>query len=183
MIKLGKFPILDESFLRGVSIPVENTEEAEHLKEKLLQYFPTTGAYAVAAPQIGLQSRAFLAKLPAKRRGDTAKWVFCCNPEILDKYEPITFTGESCLSFPNKPKNTDRFKYIKAKYYDENLEERIAILEDLEAVIFQHEIDHLNGVLYFDHTQCTTVKNTIKVGRNASCPCNSGKKYKKCCLP
>jgi len=48
----------------------------------------------------------------------------------------------------------------------------------LEAVMVQHEIDHMNGMLCFDRGH----KNKDKVGRNSLCPCGSGEKYKKCCI-
>jgi len=83
------------------------------------------------------------------------------------------------LSFPGCHKSTVRFSRVKVRYFDENLEERTVVVEGLEAVIFQHEIDHLNGVLFKDH-----VRKPIRVekvpGRNEPCVCGSGKKFKKC---
>ena len=57
-----------------------------------------------------------------------------------------------------------------------------AELRLLEAVCVQHEIDHLNGVVCMDRKVNTTIVADKKIGRNEPCPCESGKKYKKCCL-
>lgn len=188
MIKLKEFPIYDESFLRQKSEPVENEMEALYIEAKLYELFPKTGAHAVAAPQIGMLKRAFLVKLPSN-----GEMLYVVNPEILSAEEPFMFRGEGCLSFPKKHKDTQRFKSLKVKFQyldkrnetedtiDVKLEERIAILSDVEAVIFQHEIDHLNGVLFKDHAQDHTIVSTApKIGRNEPCHCGSGKKFKKC---
>jgi uncharacterized protein YecA (UPF0149 family) len=51
----------------------------------------------------------------------------------------------------------------------------------LEAICVQHEIDHLNGMTIHDRKIVTTIRVEKKPGRNEPCPCQSGKKYKKCC--
>jgi len=182
-IRLNDFPVQSEAFLRNKSTNVENTQEAIALRNLLYQCFPENGAYAIAAPQIGILKRAFLAKYTLENDPNKTNWcLFACNPEILDMYDPIEFPQEGCLSFPNKPKNTTRFKYAKVRYFNENMEERVAVVEGLEAVIFQHEIDHLNGILYTDHIINKPIQVKTKIGRNELCTCGSGKKYKKCCL-
>ncbi|MCH7604955.1 peptide deformylase [Patescibacteria group bacterium] len=176
MIPLKEFPRMREAYLR-VPCDVVEKEEAKSLKDFILEFFPKKGAHAVAAPQIGIQKRAFLAKLKTG-------WVFACNPVILEKEEPFIFNNEACLSFPGIVKNTLRYKRIKVKYLDEDYEERLVMLEDLEAVIFQHEIDHLNGVLFKDRVQKPFKRATKKIGRNDFCPycMDSGLiiKWKKC---
>ena len=52
----------------------------------------------------------------------------------------------------------------------------------LESVCIQHEIDHLNGMTIHHRKVDTTIRAEKKIGRNAPCPCGSGKKYKRCCL-
>ena len=177
MIKLNEFPIIPEADLRLKSKPIDTKEEAKEINEMLMSKFPETGAYAVAAPQIGILSQAFVAKLPGKDELE-----FFCNPVITDQYDEFVFPNEGCLSFPGKTKNTKRFKYVVMEYLDENFEQKKVIGSDIEAIIFQHEVDHLNGILYFDMKIDTTVRNETKIGRNEPCPCGSGKKYKKCCL-
>ena len=121
--------------------------------------FPKKGAYGVAASQIGMHRRAFLVRFPS------GQWLFACNAEIVNREEPFVFPNEGCLSFPKKSKKTDRYKRVTFKYQDEELEERKAIVEDIEAVIIQHEIDHTNGVLYFDHAVSGTIRHVLRIGR------------------
>lgn len=174
MIPLKQFPIIPESSLRMVSRPVTTKEFATRLKELILAQFPTTGALAVAAPQIGILKRASVIQLPS-----TKEFLFICNPEIVEQEEEFIFHGEGCLSFPKKHKDTVRYNQVKVKYFDENLEERTIVAEGLEAVIFQHEIGHLNGDLFFDHVRKPITVEKLP-GRNEPCTCGSGKKFKKC---
>ena len=175
MIKLKQFPIYSEQFLRKPCKPVVDAQEAKELVAKILDKYPEEGALGVACPQIGIHKQAFVMRLQSE---DTA--IFVCNPEIVEQEEPFIFNNEGCLSFPGKRKNTVRYKRVKVKYRDERFEERTVLADDVEAVIFQHEIDHLNGVLYKDRVQ-QSPKAKVKIGRNEPCSCNSGKKYKKCC--
>jgi len=177
MIKLSDFPIVNEKDLRLKSKYIHTQEEALCLKAELLNHFPENGAHAIAAPQIGLLAQAFLARLPS-----TEQLVLFCNPIITSKHDEFEFANEGCLSFPGVRASTKRFQYVTMEYLDENFQCQKVATSDLEAVIFQHEIDHLNGILYFDHKIDLTVRKEPKIGRNEACPCKSGKKYKKCCL-
>ncbi len=74
------------------------------------------------------------------------------NPEILEKsIENICEIEEGCLSLPKTKKGfVSRHKEIKLRYFDEKMQEKILKFSGLASVIIQHEIDHLNGVLYID---------------------------------
>ena len=177
MIKLKQFPKYSENFLRRKCTDVKTKEEAQELKQQLEDMFPVKKAHGVACPQIGISKRAFLARFPS------GEWLFACNAEILKKEEEIVFGNEGCLSFPNKRKDTIRYNRVQIRYFDEELEERNVIADGMEAIILQHEIDHTNGILYKDRTPVpSTVRNERKVGRNETCPCGSGRKFKKCCI-
>jgi len=124
----------------------------------------------LSAIQVGVPIKLFIMKT---NRGEILT-IF--NPKIIDKYDEITVPGEGCLSLPGKRVNTRRYKYVEAEW-NEHRQIRRAVFCDMEAVIFQHENDHLSGILMTDRQV-----QGQKVGRNAPCPCGSGKKYKKCCL-
>ena len=135
-------------------------------------------ACGLAAPQIGIRKRAFIFK------NARDEWIEVVNPIITNMYEDIVFPNEACLSFPGKSVTTKRFRNVHASFENVLGERKKYILCDMEAVIFQHEFDHLEGKTMFDRQ--TKVNSTFapqnKVGRNSPCPCGSGKKYKKCCL-
>ena len=180
MIPLKDFPIMKEELLRKMSIEVESSQEAKSLKDFLLEFFPKKGAFAVAAPQVGIYKRAFLAKMPSRPKD----WLFVCNPKILKKEDQFVYRNESCLSFPGVFKNTVRYKTLKIEYHDEDFETKLGIVEDKEAVIFQHEIYHFDGVLFRDRVQKPIRNEGPQIGRNERCPYCRGKqknvKWKKC---
>ena len=86
------------------------------------------------------------------------------------------------MSIPGKIVNTERYHTITIE--DEILGRiQFTMAKDgLLPVIFQHEIDHMDGKTIFDRKRQPIRRNNQKIGRNQLCPCGSGKKYKKCCL-
>ncbi len=132
------------------------------------------GGIGLAAPQIGIAKHIAIIRL-----GDFK--LNLVNAKIEKAYDPALFVDEGCLSFPGKVENTMRFQevFIKDKLvYPEGF-----IATGLLAVVCQHELDHLNSVLFMDHfiKKPEQFINKIKLRPNDLCSCNSGKKYKKCC--
>jgi peptide deformylase len=103
------------------------------------------------------------------------------NPEIKKLDYPFSHKGEGCLSFPGKFYTTTRYQKCVVQFADASTwQPRELTLYGLEAVVVQHEVDHLDGILYMDHERKPVVVGR-KTGANEPCPCGSGKKYKKCC--
>ena len=175
MINPKDFPLYSEACLRAPCNPVLDADHAKQLYKQLEEQFPKTGALGVACPQIGIHVKASLIRMP-----NSEKFILICNPEILSQEDEFIMAGEGCLSFPKEYKNTVRYRTVKVRYWDENFEERTVVAEGIEAVVFQHEIDHLNGVVFKDRVQKPIVMPP-KQGRNERCACGSGKKFKKCC--
>jgi len=121
----------------------------------------------LAAPQIGIAKKAAIIRI-----GDYK--VNLINAIIDKKYDLKTFQDEGCLSFPGRVETTNRYQEITL--INNLLYPHSMILSGLLAVAVQHELDHTNGTLFFDHAIKT------KIRPNDLCICNSGKKYKKCCL-
>lgn len=164
--------VQDEKVLREVS--KESTfEEAVEIWKVLEKFLDEKREIAIAAPQIGILKKVALIKL-----GD--KVFKMLNPTIVAKRDEFIFKNEGCLSFPGVFKNTIRYKSIEVQ--DESLGTFVTDIDSdgILPILFQHEIDHLNGVLFFDRMQ-KPIKREKKIGRNEPCPCGSGKKYKKCC--
>lgn len=115
---------------------------------------------------------------------DGFHWVLAINPTINDKNGEKKEYREGCLSWPDNYILAERYHDIRVSYFDlETNDWELYNAYDFEAQVWQHEIDHLNGkeekTVPKDYR---TVRNTTKkVGRNDPCPCESGKKYKKCC--
>ena len=84
--------------------------------------------------------------------GEVVEWVpvELINPEILERSKDEQVIMEGCLSVPGKQGEVSRPKKVKVKYYDRDMQEHIEDFDSFGAVVCQHEIDHLDGVLYTD---------------------------------
>ena len=96
----------------------------------------------LAANQIGLLKRVFAIQLD----GQVPYCMF--NPEIVSHVDTSVENEEGCLSFPNLWIKVKRHSSLNAKYFDRNGKECIIELTGMDAVCFQHELDHLNGITF-----------------------------------
>lgn len=119
---------------------------------RLVQKYNLTPSVGVAANQIGVDAR-MVAVYIADEDGEPYLDLAMINPVILSSSleESYLESGEGCLSVPSKPEGyVYRAKRIKLKYFDIDGEKHILELDDFEAIVVQHELDHLNGILYSD---------------------------------
>lgn len=132
------------------------------------------GGIGLAAPQIGIAKHIAIVRLGNGLDFDLV------NAKIEVGYDPTTFTQEGCLSFPGRVEDTTRFQEV---VISNGVQPERFVATGLVAVVCQHELDHLNSVLFMDRkiVKVQPVVSTAKVGPNQPCPCGSGKKYKKCC--
>lgn len=113
---------------------------------------------AIAAPQIGVAKRIFLARydrmLPPREAEEPARapdiGVFI-NPEILKTSRKRTEADEGCLSVRGRYGTTRRYEQVTVRAFDEHGTRFTRGGGGLLAQAFQHEIDHLNGILFIDH--------------------------------
>lgn len=125
----------------------------------------------LAAPQINIHKNIAIV-----RPGNKEFNINLINCKIEKKFDEFLFREEGCLSFPGRVEDTKRFNEI---YIKDNLTYPMNfIATGLLAVICQHELDHLNGILLPD---LAIKKVKLKMRPNDKCICNSGLKYKKCC--
>ena len=109
----------------------------------------------LAAPQVGLLKRMIV--IDAEQQEDeTGKHVkgkpmFIINPEIITASEETIIFCEGCLSVPGQKADVVRHQKITVRYQDKEGKQKTIEAEDYLAVILQHEIDHLDGILYIDH--------------------------------
>lgn len=140
-------------------------------------------AVGLSAIQIGIPKRAFITLDDLNSNEKT--WTLWVNPVIEEIELGTVEQEEGCLSFPNRSVLTKRHKQISvsAQRVDEWSERERFALIGLDAVIFQHELDHLDGKLMFERGEEQHVTRHVepKLSRNDPCSCGSGKKFKKCC--
>jgi len=116
--------------------PIDPSELAHILAQTMI----ANNGIGLAAPQIGLPYRAFVL---------TGKPIMCCfNPIIVDTSSEQIYLEEGCLSFPNLIVKIKRPKIIRARYTMPNGETVTNKFIGMTARIFQHELDHLNGVVF-----------------------------------
>jgi len=106
-------------------------------------------------------------------------WIVAFNPMILDKMGKRGITSETCFSYPGKRIRGDRSESVEVEWVDEKNETQKRLFTGITAICWQHEIDHLNGVV--PRFKLDPIKSSKKTRRNDPCICGSGKKYKKCC--
>jgi peptide deformylase len=141
--------------LKTISTPVETVDDA--LRAFIDDMFETmydAPGIGLAAIQVGVPKRILVIDLQEKdeETGEVIRdpMVFI-NPEILEESEEVTIYNEGCLSVPEQYADVARPSVVKAKWLDEAGNAREEVLDGLLATCLQHEMDHLEGVLFIDH--------------------------------
>ena len=143
----------DSLTLRRKAAPMsegmEREDDYETLRRRMLATVqdPENTGVGIAAPQVGILRRVI-----AVQRFDKPGEPFeiYLNPEIVE-YSAETAPGrEGCLSIPDLYGEVKRAQRITLRYRDEQFAERTERISGFTAVIFQHEVDHLDGILYTD---------------------------------
>ena len=136
--------IYGEKVLADVAAPVESvTPELCRLLDEMVPFMRESSGVGLAAPQVGVSRRFFVMDA-----GDKVRKVI--NPEILSSGNSTAEMEEGCLSVPGIHKKVRRPKRIQVRYQNETGEVISEELKDYPARVFQHEFDHLNGVLFVD---------------------------------
>ena len=137
----------EDPILRKKSKIVANfNNRLEVLIDDIYETMVVAYGVGLAAPQVGILKRLIVVD---NRDEEENKRFYMLNPVILEK-EGEEISMEGCLSIPGKQGTVKRAKNIKVKYNDLTGEEKIMEAEDFLARIIQHEMDHLDGILYTD---------------------------------
>ncbi|HHY48844.1 MAG TPA: peptide deformylase [Alphaproteobacteria bacterium] len=142
--------ILPDPRLRAVADPVvEIDEEIRKLAHDMLETMYDAPGIGLAAPQVGELKRVVVMDL--SREDEPKNPIVMVNPEILRVSEETVTTEEGCLSIPELFYEVERAAEVTVRYTD--LEGRTIETDatDRFAICVQHEIDHLDGVLYIDY--------------------------------
>jgi peptide deformylase len=124
------------------------------LLDNLIETMREGQGVGLAAPQVGLDQRFFVIEYPedAERPEETMQRYEMINPEIV-KAKGSDVGQEGCLSLPGLAADVDRATYVLVKAQDRSGKAQRIKAHDWLARIFQHEIDHLNGVLMIDRAE------------------------------
>ncbi|MFB6265048.1 MAG: peptide deformylase [Bradymonadaceae bacterium] len=129
--------------------PVEEVDgDVQTLVDDLVETMYDASGIGLAAPQVGVTRRVTVVDLSAGE--DPASDVHVLiNPEIVDREGSLT-REEGCLSFPGLYQEVERSAEVTVRATDRSGERFEIEAEDLLAVVFQHEIDHLDGILFLE---------------------------------
>ena len=142
--------ILPDPVLRQLSKPVERVDDAlRRLADDMLETMYDAPGIGLAAIQIGVPLRLLVIDL-AKDDQPKAPHVVI-NPQIVASGDEISVYEEGCLSIPDYYAEVERPATVTVAYLDRDGTERTLQADGLMATCLQHEIDHLNGVLFIDH--------------------------------
>jgi peptide deformylase len=145
-------PILTipEPILRQRAKPVERVDdELRRLMDDMLATMYDAPGIGLAAPQIGI-SRRLIVMDPAKDEAPKTPLVMV-NPEILDRSAELRLHEEGCLSIPDFTAEIERPARTRVSYLDPQGKPQERELEGIWSTLVQHEIDHLNGLLFIDY--------------------------------
>lgn len=152
-----------DPILRQISTPVEEvTDELRTLIDDMFETMYAAPGIGLAAIQVGVPKRLLVIDLqepvPSEAEGAEEEegepvrnpLVFI-NPEILETSETTKPYNEGCLSVPDQYAEVLRPDRVRARWLDRDGQPQEEWIDGLLAVCLQHEIDHLNGVLFIDH--------------------------------
>ncbi len=136
--------------LKTISKPVERVDDAlRALMDDMLDTMYDAPGIGLAAIQIGVPQRVIVMDLAGKDEEKQPR--FFVNPEILWRSEELSFYEEGCLSVPEMYEDVQRPARIRARWLDYHGQEVEMEADGMLATCLQHEMDHLEGVLFIEH--------------------------------
>jgi len=154
-IETGK----DNPILRKKADPVSQiTKTTLKLIKDMHETMIEASGVGIAAPQVGVSERIFLMTL------DNKKVIAMINPEILEISEEVEWGEEGCLSLPNQWGQVERAPGVIIRFMDIKGQTVSMKFFDFEAREIQHELDHLNGVLFTDYLEDHQITFEVKEG-------------------
>jgi peptide deformylase len=148
-----KRPILihPDPRLKKLALPIADlSDDLRALADDMLETMYAAPGIGLAAPQIGVDTRLIVMDC-VKGEGETPRPIAMFNPEIVAESDERSFYEEGCLSIPDIYADVERPAEVTVRWIDRNGAEQQESFDGLWATCLQHEIDHLNGVLFIDY--------------------------------
>ena len=149
---MALLPILTapDPALKKISAPVKQVDASiRKLMDDMLETMYHAPGIGLAAPQVGVLKRVIV--LDLAREGEAPQPLRIANPEIVWVSDDDATYNEGCLSVPEHYADVVRPGACRVKYLDQDNKQQEMAAEGLLATCLQHEIDHLDGVLFIDH--------------------------------
>ena len=136
--------------LRKKCEPLEKVdEETKKLLDDMLETMYAAPGIGLAAIQVGILKR--LVVIDISKEEEKKKPIFLINPQIIHQSKNTSVYEEGCLSLPGQFAEIERPAECTIKYLDYNGKEKELKSDGLLATCIQHEVDHLNGILFIDY--------------------------------
>ena len=129
---------------------IEKVDDAVRtLMDDMLETMYSANGIGLAAPQVGDDRRVIV--IDAARQDEDTAPIYMANPQIVDVGDDDRIHEEGCLSLPKHFAEVTRPDRVKIRYLDRDNEIREIEVDELLSTCIQHEIDHLDGILFVDH--------------------------------
>ncbi|MBT3557382.1 MAG: peptide deformylase [Rhodospirillales bacterium] len=148
---MARLPIIvaPDPRLKGIAEPVGAVDaQVQALMDDLLETMYDASGIGLAAPQVGVLKRVIVVDVS---RGEDRAPMALVNPEIVWESEETNVHEEGCLSLPEYYAEVVRPDQVRIQYLDREGQAQEIEADNILATCIQHEIDHLDGILFVDH--------------------------------
>lgn len=144
--------IVPDPVLKEIAQPIENiTDAVKQQAADMIETMYDAPGIGLAANQVGKLNRLFVMDVNYRKNDNSRDAIVLINPEIIWRSEDMSVMEEGCLSIPQQYAEVERPKTVRVKYLDLNGQFQEMEGSDLTSHCIQHELDHLNGVLFVDY--------------------------------
>ena len=150
--------------LKLVSQPVPEVDRAlKRFMDDMFETMKDANGIGLAAIQVGVPKR--VAVIDLDPTGPNTKPIYLVNPKIVAESDEKVLHNEGCLSVPDFWEDVNRASRLTVEYTDEKGRQQTLEADGLLAIALQHEIDHINGLLFIDHL--SKLKRSIALRKSA----------------
>ena len=145
-----KIVLAPDPALKKTCDPLEQVDiHHQKLIKEMFETMYEANGVGLAAPQVGINKRIFV--IDAGAREDIKNRIAMINPILTNIKKTTSLYEEGCLSFPGHYAELERPDEITVEYLDENNKKQKLISKNFTSRVIQHELDHINGILFVDH--------------------------------
>ena len=138
--------------LQSSALPVTSVDaEIRRLMDDMLETMYGAPGIGLAAPQVGISKRVLVIDVNMNENGEPGDPLLVANPTLSWISENRKTTEEGCLSLPGQYAEVERPAQIRVKFIDQHNRDQEFEVDGLVAACLQHEMDHLDGLLFIDH--------------------------------
>jgi peptide deformylase len=152
MTKLKLYEYPDKVLRQKCEKVTKVDDDLRRFLDDMLETMYLDKGCGLAAPQVGVTKRIIVIDPnPSDEDLEARSPMYLVNPEIIWHSDEKVLFCEGCLSIPEQRAEVERSEKVRVRYTDYFGKEQEILADDLTAIILQHEIDHLDGILYIDH--------------------------------